>query len=681
MRDNTIFRKCSVLKLKIKKEKQYITKKYNDYVNIIKDTINEDNEEMFQNQVSHKRKFIKNVVDSLVGESKLIWKPTQLTFHRDGGWENVRVAVPYNNHKTTPAPYFKGEGSHQDLFKVGFADFVQDIYGLSKGETYYVYNLYLKEMYTRISYFIKENTTDDNTNENPFAINEENIFKKYARKGFNKLVGQKNVNEKFIEKMAKFVERRWDEVINVTWTYDVWGEIILTVYIDEHDNQPLTQHPLQDEIWRTLREEWKLSDGKTHLCIKVKIINLNKDTDYSGIKSEINEVKKLSKTEKIKYTPDFIDKVIKYIKRRYPEVVDIKIDKHSWFKGSKEFLHIYVDEDDGQPTDIAQHPLEWKIYMELMGGILQGLNHIDIKVTNLNKDTKLRGYKGEGINESYNRYDETIPNTDWVDKVVKRMVDKTEVNLYMTDYDPWRTDSPWFGNIISPNFGNDRRAKWVISWFIDERKHLDIQPIFGRELIEVYGFSTNGELKYFESEYRKQIKEKVKLLQIPFIEKRQKQKEEYRRRYNISESKKDAKKEGDEIQRAVQDLSRLHNFNTSVSELTRGIVDSSPQPLSSEIWEVLENTESNDIEEGDFDTVFRLAQKYGKSNPLKLIKKLKEGSYNPPIIVRYDDQYRLVAGNTRLCTAAALGIVPEVLIVDINKDFPVENTIKTKNLI
>ena len=172
------------------------------------------------------------------------------------------------------------------------------------------------------------------------------------------------------------------------------------------------------------------------------------------------------------------------------------------------------------------------------------------------------------------------------------------------------------------------------------------------------------------------------MLKIPLIEKRLKQKEEYNKKYNtLFESKKDAKKEEDEIQRAVQDLSRLHNFNTSVSELTRGIVDSSPQPLSSEIWDVLENTESNEIEVGDFDTVFRLAQRYGKSNPLKLINKLKEGSYNPPIIVRYEDKYRLVAGNTRLCTAAALGITPNVLIIDLNKPFPVESVQKDKKLL
>ena len=395
----------------------------------------------------------------------------------------------------------------------------------------------------------------------------------------------------------------------------------------------------------------------------------------------INEIKKNPQTEKIRFSDAFIDKVIKYIKNHYPEVVKIEKDRHSWFKGWKEFLHIYVDEDDGQPTNIVQHPLEWNIHWDLTDNILKGLNKsIDIKVTNLNKNTKLRGHTGEGINEAFSHYDDSVLNKDFVDKVVKRMVDKTEVNLYMEDYDPWKQGSPWFGNIISPNFGNDRRAKWVISWFIDERKHLDIQLIFGRELIEVYGFSTNGELKYFESEYRKQIKEKVKLLQIPFIEKRQKQKEEYRRRYNINESRKDIKKERDDIERAVQDLNRLHNFDVSYEEMTRGIANSSPQPLSSEIWDELENTESNEISVGDFDKVFDISNKYNKSNPLKLKKKLSDGTYNYPIIIRFDDRYWLVAGNTRLCTAAAMGITPEVIIADINKPYPVDESLINKNL-
>jgi len=670
-------------------EKKYITKKYSDYVNIIKHSINESTDEKFQNQVSKKRKFIHTVVDSLVRESKLIWTPSKLVFHVDDGWMDVRVAVPFNSAPYTLSEYFRGEGRHQQVFKLAVENFVQDIYGLSKGETYYVYNLYLKEMYTKISNFIKENTIDDEPNENTFAINEENIFKKYARKAFNKLVGQKNVNEKFIEKMVKFVEGRWDEVINVTWSYDVWGEIILTVYIDEHDNQPLTQHPLQDEIFRTLLREWKLSSGKTFLLFKVNVINLNKDTDYSGIKSEINEENIFKKYGRKLYskfsdTPHvserFVEKMAKFIEGRYDEVINVT---WTYDISQKIELKVYIDEDDGHRTDIGVHPLETKIRDELYKDWHLAMHKdshlwLYIKVINLNKDTKLRSSVKESINEDFNNYDETIPNErfrNYIDKVVKRMVEKTDINLYASDYDPWTTSSPWFGNFITPQFPNDKRYKFNITWLLDEHfeRMSSFIKYFANELIEAYAFSTRGQLEYFDSEYLKKLKEKVETLKIPLIEKRRKQKEEYNKKYNIWESKKDVKKEEDEIQRAVQDLSRLHNFNTSVSELTRGIVDSTPQPLSSEIWEVLENTESNEIEEGDFDSVFRLAQKYGKSNPLKLIKKLKKETYNPPIIVRYEDKYRLVAGNTRLCTASALGITPNVLIIDLNKPFPVEN--------
>jgi len=562
--------KISKIKL-TEEEKQYVTKKYSDYVNIIKNTINENSDDNFQQKVSHKRNFKKNVVDSVVGESKLLWKPTQLTFHRDGGWENVRVAVPFNNHKTTPAPYFKGEGSHQDLFKVGFADFVQDIYALSEGETYYVYKLYLKEMYTRISYFIRENM------ETSEELNEENILKKYARKGFNKLLGNPTVSEKFVEKMAQFIERRWDEVVNVTWTYDVWGEMIFTVYIDEDDGQPthIAQHPLEVEIRRTLEIDWRLHSEEFYLPYKIKVINLN-------------------------------------------------------------------------------------------------------------KDTKLRGYKGEGINEVFSPLDDRIPNEDikkFIDRVVKRMVDRTEINLYMEDYDPWKTGSPWFGDFITPQFPNDKKYKFNISWLLKEHfeKNFTFVKYFASELIEAYGFSTRGELEYFDYEYLKKLKEKVKLLQIPFIKERQKQKEEYHKRYNLSESRKDIKKERDDIERAVQDLNRLHNFDVSYEEMTRGIANSSPQPLSSEIWDELENTESNEISVGDFDKVFDISNKYNKSNPLKLKKKLSDGTYNYPIIVRFDDRYWLVAGNTRLCTAAAMGITPEVIIADINKPYPVDESLKHKN--
>jgi hypothetical protein len=41
------------------------------------------------------------------------------------------------------------------------------------------------------------------------------------------------------------------------------------------------------------------------------------------------------------------------------------------------------------------------------------------------------------------------------------------------------------------------------------------------------------------------------------------------------------------------------------------------------------------------------------------------GDYHRPMILKFGDRYYLVAGNTRLSTAAALGIRPIVLIGEI----------------
>ena len=370
-----------------------------------------------------------------------------------------------------------------------------------------------------------------------------------------------------------------------------------------------------------------------------------------------------------------------YIEQQYDEVINVTWTYDMYQKIE---FKVYIDEDDGQRTDIGVHPLEEKIRRELPKDWHIGMDKDShlwyyIKVINLNKDTKLRGSVKESINESFNNYDETIPNEDvknYIDKVVERMVDKTDINLYASDYDPWTTHSPWFGNFITPQFPNDKRYKLNISWLTNEYLKFPSSVItyFINELIESYGFSTRGELNYFDSEYYKKLKEKVDILKIPLIEKRRKQKEEYNKKYNISESKKDVKKEMDEIQRVVQDLSRHHNFNTTVEDVSTEIENATPQPLKYQIWNQLENSESLDINKGDFDEVFKIANKYKKGNPLKLKRKFIEGNYHPPIIARFDDRYWLVAGNTRLCTAKAMGINPNVLIIDLNKTYPVDES-------
>jgi len=49
----------------------------------------------------------------------------------------------------------------------------------------------------------------------------------------------------------------------------------------------------------------------------------------------------------------------------------------------------------------------------------------------------------------------------------------------------------------------------------------------------------------------------------------------------------------------------------------------------------------------------------------ELKKSLKRGDYPRPMILKFGDRYHLVAGNTRLCTAAAMGMKPQVLIAEI----------------
>ena len=134
----------------------------------------------------------------------------------------------------------------------------------------------------------------------------------------------------------------------------------------------------------------------------------------------------------------------------------------------------------------------------------------------------------------------------------------------------------------------------------------------------------------------------------------------------INESNKSyIQSEMDEIERAVQDLSRDEDIDISVKEVKEKFKNAEPKKLTKLIWSKLENTESNEIDKGDIKAVEKIAKKYNKTNPNKLKKILESGEYNPPLIIQFGNRYHLVAGNTRLCTAASIGISPNVLIVKI----------------
>jgi hypothetical protein len=126
--------------------------------------------------------------------------------------------------------------------------------------------------------------------------------------------------------------------------------------------------------------------------------------------------------------------------------------------------------------------------------------------------------------------------------------------------------------------------------------------------------------------------------------------------------------EMDEFQRLSQDLKRDDDIDISVDEIVTAFENSKEETLTDDIWDMLENTESNEIEKDDWDSVMDIARTYKKTNPKKLKVSIQKGDYSRPLIVKLGNRYILVAGNTRLCTAAAMGVNPKVFIGKIDEN-------------
>ncbi len=86
--------------------------------------------------------------------------------------------------------------------------------------------------------------------------------------------------------------------------------------------------------------------------------------------------------------------------------------------------------------------------------------------------------------------------------------------------------------------------------------------------------------------------------------------------------------------------------------------------LSNEIWEKLDNTDSNKYEKDNWEAVREFSEMCGR-DWLDLKKKIEKGNrIDAPIIMKYGELYHLVSGNTRLMVARALGIIPKVLVFE-----------------
>ena len=142
--------------------------------------------------------------------------------------------------------------------------------------------------------------------------------------------------------------------------------------------------------------------------------------------------------------------------------------------------------------------------------------------------------------------------------------------------------------------------------------------------------------------------------------------------------KPDIRGEMDEIQRFSQDLMRDEDIKISVKDIVNTFKEAEEVTLTKNIWSTLENTESNEIKKGDFAAVEEIAKTYDKTDPKILVKAIKSGQYKRPFVVKLGDRLILVAGNTRLCTAAAMGVELNVFIADLTS-FVDSNKLKGGN--
>ena len=96
--------------------------------------------------------------------------------------------------------------------------------------------------------------------------------------------------------------------------------------------------------------------------------------------------------------------------------------------------------------------------------------------------------------------------------------------------------------------------------------------------------------------------------------------------------------------------------------------------LDEDLWSKLKNTDSYDIKSGDWDKVGEYIDFSNIKNDYNrdlgdLKQKIEQGQeVDAPIILKHDDTFHLVSGNTRLMVSRALGKTPRVLIVEMKSE-------------
>lgn len=90
--------------------------------------------------------------------------------------------------------------------------------------------------------------------------------------------------------------------------------------------------------------------------------------------------------------------------------------------------------------------------------------------------------------------------------------------------------------------------------------------------------------------------------------------------------------------------------------------------LTDAIWRNMVNTDADVILQAadKFDTAGRLAKQYHK-DILSVFNGLMYGKLPPPIVIRKDNRYHLMAGNTRIMAAIAVGYNMPVYVIEVKK--------------
>ena len=132
----------------------------------------------------------------------------------------------------------------------------------------------------------------------------------------------------------------------------------------------------------------------------------------------------------------------------------------------------------------------------------------------------------------------------------------------------------------------------------------------------------------------------------------------------------DLQKERGEIERVSLEVFQEQDTNKFFSQFLKASKEAKLIEISEDMWQQLENTDSFEISSQDWDTVRIHAEDEHPDHPRdwKYYKTIYEqgGTVETPTVVKRDDRLHLVAGNTRLMVARALGIKPKVLLVELH---------------